>query len=83
MDCFTVFGRPGCGYCVRARQVLEDRGLAMCYVDIFAEGISKADLEKKVGKPVETVPQVFHGQKYIGGYTELEAYLKKEMVTDS
>lgn len=23
MDRFTVFGRPGCGYCVRARQVLE------------------------------------------------------------
>ncbi|WP_257281379.1 MULTISPECIES: GrxA family glutaredoxin [unclassified Endozoicomonas] len=80
MDRFTVFGRPGCGYCVRAKEVLESRGLPMLYVDIHAEGITKADLEKTVGKRVETVPQIFHGQKYIGGYTELDAYLKEEMV---
>ena len=29
------------------------------YVDIIAEGISKADLSKSVGKEVETVPQIF------------------------
>ena len=78
MDRFTVFGRPGCGFCVRAKEVLENRQLPFLYVDIHKEGISKADLEKTVGKPVETVPQVFHGQKYIGGFTELEAYLKAE-----
>ncbi|AMO56434.1 glutaredoxin [Endozoicomonas montiporae] len=81
MDRFTVFGRPGCGFCVRAKQVLEDRQLPFLYVDIHAEGISKDDLEKTVGKPVETVPQIFHGQRYIGGYTELEAYLKDELVS--
>ena len=83
MDRFTVFGRPGCGYCIRAKQVLEVRGLPMRYIDIYAEGISKADLEKTVGKPVETVPQIFHGQKYIGGYTELEAYLNTELATEA
>jgi len=76
MDSFTVFGRPGCGYCVRARQLLEDRGYPFKYVDIQAEGISKADLSKTVGKTVETVPQIFHGQQYVGGCTDLEAYLK-------
>lgn len=81
MDRFTVFGRPGCGFCVRARQLLEDRKLPLLYVDIHAEGITKADLEKTVGKPVETVPQIFHGQKYIGGCTDLEAYLKTELET--
>jgi glutaredoxin 1 len=80
MDRFTVFGRPGCGFCVRAKEVLEAKELPMLYVDIHAKGISKADLEKTVGKPVETVPQIFHGQKYIGGYTELDAYLKNELV---
>ncbi|UYM15732.1 GrxA family glutaredoxin [Endozoicomonas euniceicola] len=79
MSRFTVFGRPGCGFCVRAKQLLEDRQLPFRYVDIHAEGISKADLEKTVGKPVETVPQIFHGQKYIGGCTDLEAYLRDEL----
>lgn len=76
MSRFTVFGRPDCGYCVRAKQLLEKNELDMRWVDIQAEGISKADLEKTIGKPVETVPQIFHGQTYIGGFTELDAYLK-------
>jgi len=72
---FTVFGREGCGFCRRAKQMLELRGLPLRYVDIHAEGISQADLAKTIGHEVKTVPQVFHGQAYIGGYTELAAYL--------
>ena len=75
METFTVFGRPGCGYCVRAVQLLEDRQLPFKYVDIYAEGISKEDLSKTVGKTVETVPQVFHGERYVGGCSDLEVYL--------
>ncbi len=76
MSRFTVFGRPDCGYCVRAKQLLQDKSLEMRWVDINAEGISKADLEKTVGKPVETVPQIFHGTAHIGGFTELSEYVK-------
>lgn len=77
MERFTVFGREGCGFCTRAKQVLEDRQLPLRYLDIHKEGISREDLEKTIGKPVETVPQVFHGSRYIGGFTELDAYLKE------
>jgi len=77
MDTFTIFGRPGCGFCVRARELCENRNLPFNYIDIHKEGISKADLEKTVGKPVLTVPQVFHGQNHIGGFTELDAYVKE------
>lgn len=61
---FTViFGRPGCPYCVRAKELAEKLtnerdDFNYRYVDIHAEGISKSDLEKTVGKPVETVPQI-------------------------
>ena len=49
---FTViFGRPGCPFCVRAKEVAEqlkaDRDdFDYRYVDIHEEGITKADLEK-------------------------------------
>ncbi|MFA5495751.1 MAG: GrxA family glutaredoxin [Porticoccaceae bacterium] len=79
MKPFVIFGRPGCGYCVRARQVLEMKNLPHKYVDMFDEGITKADLEKTVGKPVRTVPQIFHGTEHIGGYTELEQYLRDQV----
>ncbi|WP_394700259.1 hypothetical protein [uncultured Tolumonas sp.] len=29
-----------------------------------------ADLQKKVGQPVRTVPQIFVGKKHVGGYTD-------------
>lgn len=76
MSRFTIFGRPSCGFCVRAKQLLNTLELDMKWIDIEAEGISKADLEKTIGSPVETVPQIFHGQSYIGGYTELAEYVK-------
>ncbi len=82
---FTViFGRPGCPFCVRAKEVAEKLtetrdGFKFKYVDIHEEGISKADLEKSAGKPVETVPQIFIDQAHIGGFTEFEAYAKENL----
>ncbi|WP_298715530.1 GrxA family glutaredoxin [uncultured Oceanisphaera sp.] len=79
---FTViFGRPGCPFCVRAKELAEKLteerdDFSFRYIDIHAEGISKEDLEKTVGKPVETVPQIFIDQQHIGGYTEFEAHAK-------
>ncbi len=75
---FTViFGRPGCPFCVRAKQIAEKLeenrdDFEFNYIDMQAEGISKADLEKTVGKPVLTVPQIFIDEKHIGGCDEFE-----------
>lgn len=82
---FTViFGRPACPYCVRAKEIAEQLveqrdDFKFRYVDIHAEGISKADLEKTVGKPVETVPQIFVDQDHIGGCTEFEIFAKENL----
>ncbi|MCG8610344.1 MAG: GrxA family glutaredoxin [Pseudomonadales bacterium] len=77
MTPYTIFGRAGCGYCVRAKLRLEQEQIPFRYVDIHEAGISKADLAKTIGKTVETVPQIFHGREYIGGCTDLEAYLDR------
>ena len=80
----VIFGRPGCPYCVRAKELAETLqeqrdDFKFRYVDIQAEGISKADLEKSVGKPVLTVPQIFIDEKPIGGCTDFEAYAKEHL----
>lgn len=54
----VIFGRPGCPYCVRAKSLAEKLtaerdDFTYRYVDIHAEGISKDDLSKTVGKPLE------------------------------
>ncbi|USS94931.1 GrxA family glutaredoxin [Serratia symbiotica] len=73
----VIFGHTGCPYCVRAKQLAEKLteerdDFNFRYVDIHAEGITKADLEKTVGKPIETVPQIFLDEKDIGGCTDFE-----------
>ncbi|WP_404418987.1 GrxA family glutaredoxin [Marinospirillum sp.] len=78
----VIFGRPGCPFCVRAKDLAEkleaSQGASYRYIDIHEEGITKADMEKTIGKPVETVPQVFIDKQHIGGYTEMEAYARNE-----
>ncbi|WP_253377995.1 GrxA family glutaredoxin [unidentified bacterial endosymbiont] len=74
----VIFGSPGCPYCARAKalaeKLTEERDdFNFRYVDIHAEGISKADLEK------ETVPQIFLDQKHIGGCIDFEAYAKDNL----
>ncbi|WP_315707707.1 GrxA family glutaredoxin [Brenneria uluponensis] len=80
----VIFGRTGCPYCVRAKELAEKLSterddFRFRYVDIREEGISKEDLSKTVGKPVETVPQIFLDEKHIGGCTEFEAYAKEHL----
>jgi glutaredoxin 1 len=72
---YTVFGHQQCGFCRRAKQLLEEKQLPFRYIDIHEEGISKADLSKTVGHEVTTVPQIFHGQSYVGGFEALEKHI--------
>ncbi|GIC76560.1 GrxA family glutaredoxin [Moritella sp. F3] len=82
---FTViFGRPGCPFCVRAKQIAEtlkaeNEDFDYNYIDMLAEGISKADLEKSAGVPVNTVPQIFVDEKHVGGCTEFEQFAKANL----
>lgn len=80
MKRFTIFGHQACGFCRQAKAVMETKELDFRYVDIHEEGISQADLAETVGRPVTTVPQIFHGEEYVGGYQELMQYLQKQGV---
>ncbi|ABC31017.1 Glutaredoxin, GrxA family [Hahella chejuensis KCTC 2396] len=80
----VIFGRSGCPYCVRAKQIAEQlkdqrQDFDFRYIDIHEEGISKADLEKTVGKPVLTVPQIFIDKEHIGGCNEFENYVRQNL----
>lgn len=77
MERVTIFGRPACGFCIRAKELCEIKALPFRYIDIIEEGIQKTDLEKTIGKPVETVPQIFVGKTHIGGFTEFSRYVEQ------
>ncbi|MEI4943842.1 GrxA family glutaredoxin [Aeromonas caviae] len=79
-----IFGRPGCPYCVRAKQIAEQLteerdDFEFRYVDINVAGLTKDDLAAKAGKSVTTVPQIFLDEQHIGGCTDFEAYARANL----
>ncbi|GAB3534163.1 glutathione peroxidase [Photobacterium alginatilyticum] len=71
-ESITVFTKPGCPFCAKAKQNLIDKGLQYEEV-ILGKDATTVSLRAVSGR--STVPQVFIGGKHIGGSEELEAFL--------
>ncbi|MCC4800175.1 glutathione peroxidase [Enterovibrio norvegicus] len=71
-ESITVFSKPGCPFCAKAKQLLIDNKLQFEEV-ILGQDATTVSLRAVTGRA--TVPQVFIGGKHIGGSEELEAYL--------
>jgi len=70
----SLFTKPGCSHCARARRLLDDAGVP--YEEIaLGSGITKKSLRAVTGR--DTTPQVFVGGEHIGGADELEAWLTR------
>lgn len=70
-ESITVFTKPGCPFCVKAKQLLIDKGLDYEEV-VLGKDATTVSLRAITGKT--TVPQVFIGGKHIGGSEDLEIY---------
>lgn len=70
----TLFSKPGCPFCAKARAMLDEAGLT--YEEItLGHGITTSTLQAVAG--AGTAPQVFAGGKRIGGSEDLQAWLKE------
>ncbi len=78
---YTIYGTPNCGYCVKAKDTLTEQGIAYDYHDIMTDIEQRTIVQKRV-PDMKTVPQIFEGDTYIGGYTELAAHLQSGSVTE-
>jgi glutaredoxin 3 len=58
-----------CGYCVRAKALLDARGIVYEEIDLGDDPGFRATLNELTGG--WTVPQILIGDRPIGGYTEL------------
>jgi glutaredoxin-like protein len=68
----TIFTKPGCSFCAKAKQLLIDQGLN--YEEVVL-GKDATTVSLRAITNQTTVPQVFIGGKHIGGSEALEAYL--------
>jgi glutaredoxin 3 len=67
----TVYTGSFCGYCVRVRALLERRGIAYTEVSVEDHPDLRDELLARSGR--RTLPQVYVGERYIGGAAELTA----------
>ena len=72
-----VYGTSKCSWCDRVANMLNNSEIEVEKIDV-SESKENLKLMKGVaGKSVTTVPQVVIDGKFVGGYTEVERYLKR------
>jgi glutaredoxin 3 len=68
-----IWTKPTCPYCVAAKNLLDMKGI-LYEERIIGENWTKQQLLESV-PTAKTVPQIFLGEEYVGGYTELNRKL--------
>ena len=67
-----VYSTTFCPYCVRAKQLLERKGVAYTEINLDKEEPEvRLELTKKTNH--RTVPQIFINDQFIGGFDQLYA----------
>lgn len=77
MRAIEIYGQPECVYCRRAVEFCEARGLDYVYRDI-REYDARAEMMRR-NPQAATVPQIFIGEKLIGGHAELVAHNSEQL----
>jgi glutaredoxin 3 len=65
----TIYTTPYCPYCVRAKRLLERKGVAYREIDVAYDDQARIRLAEQTGR--RTVPQIFIGDRHVGGSDEL------------
>lgn len=68
----VMYSTAWCGYCQRARNLLERKGAEIREIKIDEDATERTVmLERSGGR--RTVPQIFIGERHVGGYDDLAA----------
>ncbi|WP_425446760.1 glutaredoxin 3 [Dethiothermospora halolimnae] len=65
----TVYTFNTCPFCIKAKNLLDNEGIEFDEIDITTDRGKLKELESKTGS--STVPQIFAGDKFIGGCDDL------------
>jgi len=66
-----IYTTPNCSFCVRAKRLLDARGIAFEEIDLANDHALREEVIERTGR--RTVPQIFIDGRSIGGFEELAA----------
>ena len=75
-----IYTTPWCGYCARAKGLLDKKGVAYEEMDVMEDGPKRTEMRTRTKR--STVPQIFINGRHIGGSDEL-ADLEREGKLDA
>lgn len=65
----TIYTKSWCGYCRRAKTLLDRKGVPYHEIDIERDPAKREEMQRRAGR--HTVPQIFIDGESIGGCDEL------------
>lgn len=66
-----VYSSDYCPYCMRAKQLLERKGVRFTEINVDGQPQVRAEMARKAGRT--SVPQIWIGATYVGGCDDLHA----------
>jgi glutaredoxin 3 len=66
-----IYTTPFCGYCARAKGLLDDKGAAYDEMDVMMDDKKRTEMRERARRT--SVPQIFINGQHIGGSDELAA----------
>lgn len=77
----TLYSKANCSFCVRAKMLLEQQGVAFEYVDLTGDIDAQVELAERTGRM--TMPQIFVGDELIGGFEDLVLALENPRIREA
>ena len=72
MQKVVIYTGPMCNYCSAAKHLLNKKEVNYTEFDIAIDPSKMKEMQERT-KGAKTIPQIFIGETYVGGYNELKA----------
>lgn len=74
----VIYSAQRCPYCTMAKKLLDRKGAAYTEIDVDSKPGLRQEMMEKTKR--RTVPQIYIGERHIGGFDDLHALdMRKEL----
>ncbi len=71
MSAVTLYSTRFCPFCIRAKQLLQSKGVAYREIPVDGDDQARRRMMELSGR--RTVPQIWIGERHVGGFDDLAA----------
>lgn len=72
MKTVEIYTSPFCGYCHAAKRLLKSKNVSFTEIDVMGDAAKRQAMMARANGG-HTVPQIFIGDRHVGGYDEMNA----------